>query len=206
MTFAPRPHDLLWLNNADALLTVQEAWVARQWHPGLPVVVRRDANDSNDIPVGVRGMKREQRAAGWVKAESISRIVTPEALATRERLLHSPFVSQPPVQAAILLTTFVWPWLWGITGSTGYALATEIPVLHADSDLDLVIRAPMPLTDDELRQWQAQVEKLPCRADTQIETPFGAFALNEWLREGRVLLKTATGPALTATPWHREPS
>lgn len=205
MTFAPRPHDLLWLNNADALLDIQEAWVTSQWHPGLPVVVRRDANDSDEIPVGVRGMKREQRAAGWVKAAAVSRVVTPEELAERQRLLHSPFVSQPPVQAAILLTTFAWPWLWGITGSTGYALATEIPVLHADSDLDLVIRAPEPLTNDELRQWQAQVDTLPCRADTQIETPFGAFALNEWLREGRVLLKTATGPALTATPWHREP-
>lgn len=204
MTFTSRPHDLLWLNSRDALLNVEEAWVTSQWQPGLPVVVRRDVNDNGDIPVGVRGIKREQRAAGWVKAESVARIVTPEALVERQRLLHSPFVSQPPVQAAILLTTFAWPWIWGITGSTAYALATEIPVLHADSDLDLLIRAPEPLTDDELRQWQAQVEKLPCRADTQIETPFGAFALNEWLREGRVLLKTATGPQLTAAPWHRE--
>ncbi|MEX0567018.1 malonate decarboxylase holo-ACP synthase [Raoultella terrigena] len=204
MTFTSRPHDLLWLNSRDALLNVEEAWVTSQWQPGLPVVVRRDVNDNGDIPVGVRGIKREQRAAGWVKAESVARIVTPEALVERQRLLHSPFVSQSPVQAAILLTTFAWPWIWGITGSTAYALATEIPVLHADSDLDLLIRAPEPLTDDELRQWQAQVEKLPCRADTQIETPFGAFALNEWLREGRVLLKTATGPQLTATPWHRE--
>jgi hypothetical protein len=71
----------------------------------LPVVVRRDVNENHDIPVGVRGMKREQRAAGWVKAEAVSRVVTPEALTDRERLLHSPFVSQPPVQAAILLTT-----------------------------------------------------------------------------------------------------
>ena len=63
MTFTPRPHDLLWLNNANALLTVEEAWVATQWHPGLPVVVRRDVNENHDIPVGVRGMKREQRAA-----------------------------------------------------------------------------------------------------------------------------------------------
>lgn len=204
MTFTPRPHDLLWLNNANALLTVEEAWVATQWHPGLPVVVRRDVNENHDIPVGVRGMKREQRAAGWVKAEAVSRVVTPEALTDRERLLHSPFVSQPPVQAAILLTTFAWPWLWGITGSTGYALASEIPVLHADSDLDLLIRAPMPLTGDELRQWQTQVAKLPCRADTQIETPFGAFALNEWLRDGRVLLKTSRGARLTTRPWHRE--
>lgn len=206
MTFTPRPHDLLWLKHADALLDIQDAWVASQWHTGLPVVVRRDVNDNADIPVGVRGIKREQRAAGWVSAGNVSRVMTPETLAERERLLHSPFVSQPPVQAAILLTTFAWPWLWGITGSTAYALATEIPVLHANSDLDLTIRAPEPLTQDELRTWQAQVEKLPCRADTQVETPLGAFALNEWLREGRVLLKTPTGPWLTTTPWHREHS
>lgn len=204
MTYAPRPHDLLWLNAAADLLNVKADWVAAQWRPGLPVVVRRDVNDRGEIPVGVRGMKREQRAAGWVKPGAVRRTVTPEMLADRQRLLHSPFVSQPPVQGAITLTTFAWPWQWGITGSTGYALATEIPVLHADSDLDLLIRAPAPLTDDELRQWQAQVEKLPCRADTQVETPFGAFALNEWLREGRVLLKTAAGPRLTASPWHRE--
>jgi len=205
MTFTPRPHDLLWLQSRDALLNVKEAWVTAQWYKGLPVVVRRDVNEHDEIPVGVRGMKREQRAAGWVKTEAVSRVMTPEDIAERDRLLHSPFVSQPPVQAAILLTTFAWPWLWGITGSTAYAIATEIPVLHADSDLDLLIRAPQPLTHDELRQWQAQVEKLPCRADTQVETPLGAFALNEWLREGRVLLKTATGPLLTATPWRREP-
>jgi phosphoribosyl-dephospho-CoA transferase len=131
-------------------------------------------------------------------------VVTPEMVADRKHLLHSRFVSEQPVQAAILLTTVAWPWHWGITGSTGYAIATDIPVLHADSDLDLLIRAPQPLTHDELRQWQAQVETLPCRADTQVETPFGAFALNEWLREGRVLLKTTTGPRLTNTPWHRE--
>lgn len=205
MTYAPRPHDLLWLHAATDLLNVQEAWVGSQWHTGLPVVVRRDINQRGEIPVGVRGMKREQRAAGWVNAASIRRLITPETLAERQRLLDAPFVSQPPVQAAIALATLTWPWRWGITGSTAYALATEIPVLHADSDLDLLIRAPQPLAVNELQRWQAQIEKLPCRVDTQVETPVGAFALNEWLREGRALLKTATGPHLTSSPWNREP-
>jgi phosphoribosyl-dephospho-CoA transferase len=204
MTFTPRPHDLLWLNNANALLTVEEAWVATQWHPGLPVVVRRDVNENHDIPVGVRGMKREQRAAGWVKAEAVSRVVTPEALTDRERLLHSPFVSQPPVQAAILLTTFAWPWLWGITGSTGYALATGIPVIHADSDLDLLIRAPQPISPDAFTAWQLQLSRALCRADTQVDTPEGGFALAEWLRDGKTLLKTRRGPRLVTDPWRRE--
>ncbi|MES5410430.1 phosphoribosyl-dephospho-CoA transferase MdcG domain-containing protein, partial [Klebsiella pneumoniae] len=37
---------------------------------------------------------------------------------------------------------------------------------------------------------QTRVAQLPCRADTQVDTPYGAFALNEWLRDGRALLKT----------------
>lgn len=104
MSSTPRPHDLLWLNHASALEAIAEPWVAQQWRAALPVVVRRDVDDQARIPVGVRGMKREQRAAGWVQAHNIVRSVTPEMLVERERLLGSPFVSQPPVQAAIALT------------------------------------------------------------------------------------------------------
>ncbi|SQC14246.1 phosphoribosyl-dephospho-CoA transferase [Klebsiella pneumoniae] len=139
-------HDLVWLNHASALEDIAEPWVAQHWRAALPVVVRRDVDDQARVPVGVRGMKREQRAAGWVQARNIVRSVTPEMLVDREVLLHSPFVSQPPVQGAIALTLHRWPWGWGVTGSTGYALATEIPVLHAASDLDLLIRAPQRWT------------------------------------------------------------
>jgi hypothetical protein len=66
-------------------------------------------------------------------------------------LLRSPFVTQPPVQVALQLSQQAWPWTWGITGSTGYALATGIPVIHADSDLDLLIRAPQPISRTLLR-------------------------------------------------------
>ncbi|HBE2842442.1 TPA: malonate decarboxylase holo-ACP synthase [Escherichia coli] len=204
MSATPRPHDLIWLNHASALEAIAEPWVAQQWRATLPVVVRRDVDEQSRIPVGVRGVKREQRAAGWVQVHNIVRCVTPEMLVERERLLVTPFVSQPPVQAAIALTLHPWSWRWGVTGSTGYALATGIPVLHAKSDLDLLIRAPLPLDDEVLREWQARVAQLPCRADTQVETPYGAFALNEWLRDGRALLKTSRGARLTATPWHRE--
>ncbi|MBN0734290.1 hypothetical protein JTM20_35335, partial [Pseudomonas aeruginosa] len=104
MSATPRPHDLVWLNRASALEDIAEPWVAQQWRAALPVVVRRDVDDQARVPVGVRGMKREQRAAGWVQARNIVRSVTPEMLVDREVLLHSPFVSQPPVQGAIALT------------------------------------------------------------------------------------------------------
>ena len=109
---------------------------------GLPVVVRRDVDNDGRIPVGVRGLRRDQRAAGWVKPGNVLRVVSPEELCVTADLLRSPFVTQPPVQVALQLAQQSWPWTWGITGSTGYALATGIPVIHADSDLDLLIRAP----------------------------------------------------------------
>jgi len=94
---------------------------------------------------------------------------------------------------------------WGPTGSTGFALATGHPVLRADSDLDLVVRAVQPLTAPQLAvlvDLYRQTQKAPCRIDVQIDTGHGGFALSEWQRTGhQVLLKTATGPLLTKDPW-----
>lgn len=204
MTATLRPHDLLWLTARDALEEVTEPWVAEIWHAGLPVVVRRDVDSSGRVPVGVRGMRREQRAAAWVKREQITRVVAPEQLIEPQALLRSPFISQPPVQLALQLAQQSFPWRWGVTGSTAYALATGIPVIHATSDLDLLIRAPQPLSAEELARWQQQLSGGLCRADTQVETPNGGFALAEWLRDGRVMLKTNHGPRLVSDPWHRE--
>lgn len=199
-----RPHDLLWLSDPAALEGVNEDWVAGQWRAALPVVVRRDVERDGCVPVGVRGMRRDQRAAGWVNTASVKRVVSPEALSSRDLLLRSPFVSMPPVQGAIQLASRSWAWRWGITGSAGYALATEVPVMHAASDLDLLIRCPQPIAKEALAEWQSLTDKLLCRADTQIETPCGAFALAEWLREKHVLLKTNQGPRLVADPWQLE--
>ncbi|AUX94716.1 malonate decarboxylase holo-ACP synthase [Mixta gaviniae] len=201
---SPRPHDLIWLNDPQALQGNLPDWVAQQWRPVLPLVVRRDSHPAGLIAVGIRGMGRERRAAAWLDAAAITRRVTPESLADIGLLLRSIFVSQPPVQAAILLAQQRWPWQWGITGSCGYALATEVPVLHSGSDLDLLIRAPQPLAPEAFASWQRQVSRLPCRADTQVETPCGAFALSEWLRDGRALLKTNRGPQLVSDPWRAE--
>ncbi|MGL5388438.1 MAG: malonate decarboxylase holo-ACP synthase [Enterobacterales bacterium] len=199
-----RPHDLIWINER-AALGADEAlpeWVSQQWRTSLPLVVRRDVQEGGRIPVGIRGMKRSQRAAAWVSEEAIRRIVTPESLVSEPvALLHSTFVSQQPVQALIMLAQRPWPWTWGVTGSCGYALATEIPVMHADSDLDLVVRCPQPASLDDLQRLAMWLQALPCRADAQLETPLGGFALSEWLRDGRAMLKTAAGPRLTRDPW-----
>ncbi|MBO2029273.1 malonate decarboxylase holo-ACP synthase [Klebsiella pneumoniae] len=164
MSATPRPHDLVWLNHASATEDIAEPWVAQQWRAALPVVVRRDVDDG-PRPVGVGHEARAARRR-LVQARNIVRSVTPEMLVDREVLLHSPFVSQPPVRGYRPHLTPLAPG-WGVTGSTGYALATEIPVLHAASDLDLLIRAPQPLDREALLEWQTRVAQLPCRADTR---------------------------------------
>ncbi|WP_058912634.1 malonate decarboxylase holo-ACP synthase [Entomohabitans teleogrylli] len=202
MNSTPRPHDLLWLADSSALEGFTEPWVAAQWRPALPVVVRRDAARIGRIPVLIRGMRHQQLAAGWVNASRIIRTVMPESLTDTRRLLCSPFVSQPPVQGAIQLAMQIWPWTWGITGDVGYSLATEIPLLHATGELNLLIRAPLAHSREAFRPWLSRVNQLPCRTATQVETPYGGFALAEWLQEGRVLLKTHYGTRLVSDPWH----
>lgn len=204
MDFTTRAHDLLWLDSENSLEGTSASWVAEQWDCGLPVVVRRDVKQQGRIPVGVRGRTREQRAAGWVEPRHVVRVLSPEQLVDPHRLAMSPFRDLAPLRAARHLAKQAWPWQWGITGSVAYALATGVPVLHGDSDLDLTIRAPHPLTAELLSVWQSVVAQLPCRADTQLETPYGAIALAEWIRDGRGLLKTDQGPRLVSSPWHPE--
>lgn len=90
MTTTLRPHDLIWLTARDALEGITESWVDAAWHTGLPVVVRRDVDNEGRIPVGVRGLRRDQRAAGWVKPENVLRVVSPEDLSVAADLLRSP--------------------------------------------------------------------------------------------------------------------
>jgi phosphoribosyl-dephospho-CoA transferase len=132
------------------------------------------------------------------------RVVTPEALSVTADLLRSPFVTQPPVQVALQLSQQAWPWTWGITGSTGYALATGIPVIHADSDLDLLIRAPQPISLMLLPHGSRSSAAHCAGRIRRLIRRKGGFALAEWLRDGKTLLKTCRGPRLVADPWRRE--
>ena len=208
-----RPHDLIRVNGADALQSAAPLpdWVGDAWHPGLPLVVRRDFSADGLIPAGIRGNTRAERAAVWVAPDSVIETVTPEALVDDAgKLAASPFAGTRPVQALLRLVRQAIPWRWGVTGSCGYALATGKAVMHADSDLDILVRCPEPVKPADFAGLAGIMASLPCRTDVQIETPAGAFALKEWLREcrnnprGRILLKTDFGPVLTDDPWQPE--
>jgi phosphoribosyl-dephospho-CoA transferase len=80
--YGHRPHDLLWLADANALI-VQESlprWATSAW----PVVVRRAIPAvANEMSVGLRGAMRSERCAAHVSADQVIRSFTPEAIARR---------------------------------------------------------------------------------------------------------------------------
>ena len=198
-----RAHDLLWASGLPEG-TPLPAWLDALWLRAAPLVVRRASCAPGRIPVGARGMLRSERHACEVEAAAVLHRVTPEMLA---RLAHAPLPGFSCAaldalrQVAPLLDATGWN--WGPTGGVGFALASGLPVLRADSDLDLLLRIAAPpdgAQADSLRAIAASVTA--CRLDLQIDTGLGGFAYAEWAAgRGRVLLKTDRGPLLTATPW-----
>lgn len=202
-----RPHDLLWIRSRHALVCAEALpdWIGAGRLAEAPVVVRREQlADPLLVPVGVRGETREQRLRCHVRHHAVLRLMRPEDLLSgadwrnRIALPSFPVVAALDALAPSLDATRL---CWGPTGSMGFSLATGVPVIHADSDLDLVVRAPVRLTAEQSRLLHAAIETAPCRVDMQIDTGHGGFSFTEWIRGKSVLLKTGTGPMLTDDPW-----
>lgn len=210
-----RPHDLLWLDRPDAFVPAGErpVWLDGAstdgvWLARAPLVVRREPVQSDRVPVGARGPRRNQRCAGYARAGAVVRHVSPAMLARRLADDGARFASAAgdlPCVAALMALA---PRLdalgleWGPAGGVGFWLASELPVLSPASDLDLLVRAPARLAPTSIAVLRTLRESAQCRLDIQIDTGIGGFALSEYAGgAGRVLLKTAHGPLLLADPW-----
>jgi phosphoribosyl-dephospho-CoA transferase len=187
-------HDLLWGMTPAHLPAGAPEWAVAAVGT---VVVRRAIVAPGLIAVGVRGRGREQRLAAVMPVAAVQRRVVPEALCD----VISPR-DLPALQALDQLRPALAPLNWGISGSAGFELATGIEALHAQSDLDLILRTSAPLDRNDARDLLAMLDKAVCAVDLQLQTPFGAVALREWAGASRrVLLKTASGAHLVADPW-----
>ena len=195
---APRPHDLLFARDPGAFTCAggRPGWL----DAGAPLVVRREATGPGIVPVGARGLHRNERCPGHVALDAVTSILTPRMLAQRA---HGADAGFPCIVALRVLA----PRLnaldvdWGPAGGTGYWLACGLPVLRATSDLDLLVRLPRRPAAATLVALAALQDDQPCRIDIQVDTGAGGFALAEYVRGGRVLLKTGAGPRLVADPW-----
>ena len=197
------PHDLVWITDTASLELDGHwpAWLVPDWLARAPLVVRRESTVPGRVPVGLRGMARNERCKGYLGRTTISRCITPEALAAsasgaqcRGPGLDALAALAPALDALGLA--------WGPTGGVGFYLACGLPVLRPDSDLDLLVRAPRQLSAEQARILGSLQQRTACRIDLQIDTGNGAFAFAEWRRSaGPVLLKTGAGPLLSDDPW-----
>ncbi|WP_063914281.1 MULTISPECIES: malonate decarboxylase holo-ACP synthase [Pseudomonas] len=195
---APRPHDLLWGMPVSGLPADAPQWALDVLVSGQPVVVRRAVCEGGWVAVGLRGQSRAQRLGALMCLADIQRQQGPETLhwqAESPWLALQALASVAPVLDASGLA-------WGPTGGVGYQIATGMEVVHAESDLDLLLRTPQPLARAQARELLDILDCAPCRIDLQLETPAGAVALREWAGFAhRVLLKSAHGPRLVSDPW-----
>ena len=199
---AARVHDLLRLRDPHCLEwnAVAPDWAAAALAAAPWVVVRRAALQAGRIAVGVRGVRRNQRAAAWVRCDQVVECLGPEALRAAARRLPAARAALPALRS-LLEVERAWgagaPQQWGPGGSVGFELATGHPVVHADSDLDLVVRCPGAPPAAQARGWlQALPAPAPSAIDVVLEWPQGGAALREYAGGGSYLLRSAAGAQL----------
>lgn len=193
-------HDLLWGMTPEQLPVDAPVWVIDSLGAGQPVVVRRAVSAPGMVAVGVRGRLREQRFATVMSVDAIQRRVKPEDLChvSTDRDL-------PAIRALNRLRPILngCGWVWGVSGSAGFELASGFVALHEGSDLDLILRTPQALERSQAQSLVKILDAAVCPVDMQLQTPFGAVALREWAGSaGCVLLKNATEACLVIDPWN----
>ncbi|MHA3112233.1 malonate decarboxylase holo-ACP synthase [Acinetobacter sp. ANC 4193] len=199
MISAPQAHDLLWGMPLSALPEQVPDWAWQAIAAGQPVVVRRAVTDPDQVAVGIRGVQRLQRLACMMPKAAIQRIVKPEQL-IEVNVEQFPIIAEKiQLIDQVLQAT---GWTWGITGSTGFELATGIQVTHANSDLDVLIRMPNELSKAQAKVLLTALRQSPVRVDVQLQTPYGGVALADWANaRHQMLLKCAEGAVLVDNPW-----
>ena len=193
-------HDLLWGMTPQQLPADAPAWVIESISAGQPVVVRRALSAAGQVAVGVRGTLREQRFAAVMAVAAVTRRVRPEELCHVQGQRDF-----PALRALAQLRSHLDDsgWVWGVSGSAGFELASGFSALHEGSDLDLILRTPRPLSRVDAQALVAILDTAVCRVDLQLQTPSGAVSLREWAgTSSRVLLKNAIQATLVTDPWN----
>ena len=200
MVNTPLAHDLLWGMSPAQLPADAPQWAVESLAAGQPVVVRRAASGLGQVAVGVRGPLREQRLATAMTVATVERRVRPEDLCAVSIDRDLPALRALAQLRSLLDAS---DWIWGVSGSAGFELASGFTALHERSDLDLILRTPQPLSREQARELVKIFDTAACQVDMQLQTPHGAIALREWAGASRqVLLKNAREACLVINPWN----
>jgi phosphoribosyl-dephospho-CoA transferase len=199
-------HDLI-------LLKATSAVISAEGYPACPyldpnhrpwVVVRRGRISDGLIPVGVRGSQRNERCAGFTEMSEVLEVRRPDQLrlllAEDSRRALWAFRTLSYLESQLVGKDMS----WGPGGSVGYELASGIPAVRADSDLDFILFAPRKLEIVEAQDLWRMISSAPGKVDALVETPFCGFSLEEFVTTSprKILLRTSDGRILGSNPWN----
>jgi phosphoribosyl-dephospho-CoA transferase len=198
-------HDLLLLRGESAV-TSAEGVPCPYLNPNQRpwVVVRRGRIADGLIPVGVRGAQRHQRCAGFIRWSDVLEIRQPDqlrlTLANDSRRALQAFRTLSYLESHLVGLNLS----WGPGGSVGYELASGIPTVRDDSDLDFILFVPRQLETTEVQDLWRMISSAPGKVDVLVETPLCGFSLKEFATtsQRKILLRTSDGRILCSNPWN----
>ena len=198
-------HDLILLRSETAVTSTEGGTACRYLNSNQRpwVVVRRGRISDGLIPVGVRGAQRHERCAGFTRSSEVFEILRPDQLrlmlAEDSRRALQAFRTLSYLESHLVGLDMI----WGPGGSAGYELASGIPAVRDDSDLDFILSAPRRLEITEARDLWRVISNAPGKVDALVETPFCGFSLEEFVTTSprKILLRTSDGRILGSDPW-----
>lgn len=201
------PHDLLKISSINDLITDGlPKWVEDIFPDSLTAVVRRSEIVSDKIPVGIRGIKREQRFAAFVLDSNIEEVITPYQLVSEKswQNVSDERKNLPAIKALPAVAKILQEYKWGISGSVGFELATGTNSAKMTSDLDLVWKPNSPISREGAKNLLAKLNQFGVHADLQVIQGNNGFSLEEYSQsKSTILMKTLSNPILVKDPWNK---
>lgn len=206
------PHDLLTFASVTDLIIKKNPlpnWAKDSLTKAKIVVVRRGQIKNGLIPVGLRGYKRQQRLAGFLKIEKVEQIYHPDYFIKEKSWLSLPVKRQNllPFKALRQLVPILKKYNWGVSGSLAYEMATGVKMVKQNSehisDLDLIMPNLPMMSVKKAREFLKRLNQFGVHADVQVVHDQSGFSLEEYAqgRSQSILVKTQTGPILARNPW-----
>ena len=201
------PHDLLKISSINDLITDGlPKWAQDIFPDSLTVVVRRSEIVDGKIPVGIRGIKREQRFAAFVLDSDVKEVITPYQLVSEKawQNISDERKMLPAVKALPAVAKILQEYKWGISGSVGFELATKTNSAKMTSDLDLVWKPNGLISREGARNLLKKLNQFGVHADLQVIQGNNGFSLEEYSQsKSTIMMKTLSDPILVKDPWNK---
>lgn len=199
------PHDLLKIASvADLSGDDLPAWAKTIFPDSLTVVVRRSEILNDLIPVGIRGVKREQRFATYIEETAIKGVITPYELVNDHawEQVSNERQQLPAMKVLPMVAKILSGYHWGISGSVGFELATKTKTAKMTSDLDLIWKPDHPIDKPAAKELLQKLNQFGVHADLQVIQNSNGFSLEEYANSSStIMMKTLGGPILVKDPW-----